>query len=404
MRPSQLRTAPLRRIQCSFGPPRARKSYATQSGPTPAPPAPAPTAPAPPTPTRSGYVPPKARDVEAARQYCEDLIKKHDNPSYVLGAFIPPTGAAVDAYLAIRALNIDLARVADTCSTPTVGMMRMQFWRDTVTKSLDGRPPKEPVAVMIAQAAGALDHYSEGKAKFSKAWFHRVINTRAMFLGNPPYPDLAALENYAENTYSTLLYLTLSALPQASITTDHIASHIGKAMGIAAVLRGIPIVAFPHPRISRDVTKDIPALQGAIMLPLDVMAEAGVKEEDVFRQGSSAPGLRDAVFKVATRANDHLITAREMISQLRSSGTVGHEFEHQNDQERNYSPQQLNTKPEAQLAEVERAFGVFMPAVATQSWLDRLQKVDFDVFNPKLRQTDWTLPWKAFWAFRRKKI
>ncbi|KAG9191284.1 hypothetical protein G6011_09372 [Alternaria panax] len=312
-----------------------------------------------------------------------------------------------DAYLAIRAFNVDVARVADTTSTPTIGMMRMQFWRDTVAKALAGTPPKEPVAILLAQAAEDLHERSGGKARLSKNWFHRIINTREQHLGNPPYPTLSALESYAENTYSTMLYLTLSALPQASLTTDHIASHIGKAMGIAAVLRGIPLIAFPPQQplgTSNSMTGQSGPTQGAVLLPLDVMAEANVREEDVFRQGASAPGLRDAIFTVATRANDHLITAREMLSKLKSEGTLGHEFEHQNEEEHQYSVQQMSTGQEAQLAEVEQAFGVFMPSISTQSWLDRLQGVDFDIFDASLRKVDWKLPMKAYWAYSRRKI
>ena len=279
--------------------------------------------------------------------------------------------------------------------------MRMQFWRDTITKSLAGTPPKEPVAILLAQAQEDLHNRSGGKAKLSKNWFHRIVNTREQYLGNPPYPTLSTMESYAENTYSTMLYLTLSALPQASITTDHIASHIGKAMGIAAVLRGIPFIAFP-PQQSQGLNQ--PTTQGAVLLPLDVMADAGVKEEEVFREGAQAHGLRDAVFAVATRANDHLITAREMLSKLRSEGTVGHDFEHQDDAEREYPSSDQNPGQEKQLAEVDQAFGVFMPAISTQSWLDRLQKSDFDLFDPELRKVDWKLPWKAYWAYNRRKL
>lgn len=284
-------------------------------------------------------------------------------------------------------------------------MMRMQFWRDTVTKALAGTPPKEPVAILLARAAEDLHSRSGGKSRFSKSWFHRIIRTREEHLTNPPYPTLSALETYAENTYSTMLYLTLSALPQASLTTDHIASHIGKAMGIAAVLRGIPLVAFPQPQplgTSNSMTGQSGPTQGAVLLPLDVMADSNLREEDVFRQGASAPGLRDAVFTVATRANDHLITAREMLAKLRSEGTLGHEFEHQHEEEHQYGLQ-VDGK-EGKLAEVEKAFGVFMPSVATQSWLDRLEKADFDVFDQGLRGVDWKLPVKAYWAYSRRKI
>ena len=276
-----------------------------------------------------------------------------------------------------------------------------------MTKALAASPPKEPVAILLAKAADDLHRRSGGKARLSKIWFHRIINTREAQLGNPPYPTLSALESYAENTYSAMLYLTLSALPQASITTDHIASHIGKAMGIAAVLRGIPLIAFPPQQplgMSNSMTGQSGPTQGAVLLPLDVMAEANVREEDVFRQGASAPGLRDAIFTVATRANDHLITARDMLSKLRSEGTLGHDFEHQNEEEHQYNAQQLNMGQEKQLADVEQSFGVFMPSISTQSWLDRLQKADFDIFDASLRTVDWKLPVKAYWAFSRRRI
>ncbi|KAH7083773.1 Squalene/phytoene synthase-domain-containing protein [Paraphoma chrysanthemicola] len=348
---------------------------------------------------------PSEAEVGRARAYCANLVKTYDAPSHILQTFIPQSSR--DAYIAIRAFNVDVARVADTTSTPTIGMMRMQFWRDTVTKALAGSPPKEPVAILLAKAAEDLHERSDGKARLSKNWFHRIINTREQHLSNPPYPTLSALESYAENTYSTMLYLTLSALPQASLTTDHIASHIGKAMGIAAVLRGIPLIAFPPQQplgTSNAMTGQSGPTQGAVLLPLDVMADSNLREEDVFRQGAAAPGLRDAVFTVATRANDHLITAREMLSKLRSDGTLGHDFEHQNDEGREYTPQQLGAGQQQKLDEVERAFGVFMPSVATQSWLDRLQKADFDVFDQGLRKVDWKLPMKAYWAYTRRKI
>lgn len=289
--------------------------------------------------------------------------------------------------------------------------MRLQFWRDTIARSLAGSPPKEPVALLLAHAQQSLHARSAGAARLTKSWFLRSIDARAQYLGNPPYASLHALESYAEHTYASLLYLTLEALPQVSVTTDHIASHIGKAMGIAAVLRGVPLVAFPAPAplgTSGGITGGSGPAQGAVLLPLDVMADAGLKEEDVFRQGGAAPGLRDAVFAVATRANDHLITAREMLARLRADGTVGHEFEHEHEEGHRYAVEEggagAGAGKEARLKEVERAFGVYMPAVAVQGWLDRLQEVDFDVFDERLRRQDWKLPWRAYWAYSWRKF
>jgi NADH dehydrogenase [ubiquinone] 1 alpha subcomplex assembly factor 6 len=324
-------------------------------------------------------------------------------------AFVPP--AAQLAYTALRALNIEIARVADTVSTSHVGALRLQFWKDNVTKALDGQPPKHPVPVLLAAAQEDLRARSQGTARLSTPWLMRMISTREQYLNNNPYPSLEALESYAESTYSTLLYLTLQALPMASITADHIASHIGKATGIVTVLRGIPLLAFPPPPNHHSNNQGLAggvqqernrSQEGVVALPLDVMAEVGLREEDVLRQGAEAPGLKDVVFRVATRASDHLITARTMVQNLRAGHDVGHEFEHGEESEHRQGSQSRSLAD--QRADIEKAFGVFMPAVSTRLWLDRLQKVDFDIFHTELRRKDWKLPWKAWLAHRQEQF
>ncbi|KAI9837292.1 MAG: hypothetical protein M1819_000366 [Sarea resinae] len=356
------------------------------------------------------------REVDGARAYCINLIQKYDSPSYTLHTFIPPS--ALDAYFAIRAFNIELSLIPDTVSNPTIGAMRMQFWRDAIRSSFAGTPRKEPIVILLAHALSDLADRTGRRTTLSQHWFQRVISAREKQLHNSPYPTLESLESYAENTYSTLLYLTLSALPLTSLTTDHLASHIGKAAGITAVLRGLPLIAFPAPPPHHSNTSGLggslpsSSRQGAVTLPLDVMATAGVQEEAVLREAGTAPGLRDAVFTVATRANDHLITAREMLRNVRAGQDIDHAFEHAGDEGHQYHEDDhhgegsASARPESNSpkAEVDRGFGVLMPVVSTSLWLQRLQKVDFDVFDPRLRKREWRLPWSAYWAFRRKTI
>ena len=238
----------------------------------------------------------------------------------------------------------------------------------------------------------------------------RVIDAREKYLDNRPFVSLTDLETYAENTYSTLLYLTLQSLPLSSITLDHLASHIGKAAGIAAVLRGLPLVAFPAPpnkhSNSQGLSPDVQEMRrgsqtGSVVLPLDVMAECGVREEDVLRQGSGAKGLKDAVFKVATRGSDHLITARSMLRNIQRGEDVGHAFEYEGEDGHEYGDLEGRKGKGGPRDEVDRAFGVLMPAVSTDLWLRRLEKVDFDIFNEGLRKREWRLPWKAWLAWKR---
>ncbi|EHL02759.1 putative UPF0551 protein C8orf38 like protein, mitochondrial [Glarea lozoyensis 74030] len=134
----------------------------------------------------------------------------------------------------------------------------------------------------------------------------------------------------------------------------------------------------------------------------DSLTQTGVREEDIFRHGSEAPGLKDAIFKVATRANDHLITAREMMKNLQQGEDAGHAYEHEGDEGHNYA--ERIPSGQSQLDELERGFGVLMPAVSTRLWLESLEKYDFDVFKPELRSREWKLPFKAYWAYSRRTI
>jgi hypothetical protein len=77
--------------------------------------------------------------------------------------------------------------------------------------------------------------------------------------------------------------------------------------------------------------------------------------------------------------------------------------EHEGEEGHEYDVFQ-NQRQESPLDEINRAFGVFMPAIGTRLWLDRLQKFDFDIFKPELLRSDWKLPWKSYLAYTRKTL
>ncbi|KAF3309864.1 hypothetical protein TWF173_010265 [Orbilia oligospora] len=298
---------------------------------------------------------PTGANLEAVRSYCRELLRTHDYPSYILSTFHPPP--LRDAQLVIRAFNVDIARIADQVSNLTVGRMRMQFWRDVIEKTYNGHPPQEPVALLLSKVL------HEDRIPFTKSFWMKVIGAREQYLANQSYTTLDALEAYSEATYSSLHYLSLEALNYKSTNLDHVASHIGKASGITAVLRGTPLMAAPGPN----------STQAAVLLPVDMCAKHGLRQEDVIRHGGSAQGLKDAVFEIATRANDHMITAREMLNRAGEEGK---------------GP----------------AFTTFLHAVPTSLYLGRLEKVDFDVFDSSLQRREWRLPWKAYIANARRQF
>ncbi|KAM0464138.1 hypothetical protein ACHAPV_002685 [Trichoderma viride] len=337
-------------------------------------------------------------DVESARRYCLKQLQTSDYDAHLIHRFIPPP--VQDTYAALRALNLELVRLPELVSNPTIGVMRMKFWQESIDKTFAGQPPREPICILLHRGLQQLELRagSSSTAKSIKFWVSRLIRTRERHMDNRPFATLASLEDYAEHTYSTIMYATLASMPLRSMHVDHLASHIGKACGIVAVLRGIPILAAPAQPVRSPSGLDTPSRTQAILLPLDIMAEEGVKEEEVFRQGPNAPGLQDAIFKVATRANDHLITAREMLKRLKAGQDPGHDFEHQGEGEHHYFEEEDNDTAR----DIRRGFGALLEAVPAAQWLLSLEKANFDPFAVK--SSGWRLPWGIWQALSKERI
>ncbi|XP_023599376.1 NADH dehydrogenase (ubiquinone) complex I, assembly factor 6 [Myotis lucifugus] len=110
--------------------------------------------------------------------------------------------------------------------------MRMQFWKKTVDDIYSDNPPHQPVAVELWKAVK--------RHNLTKRWLMKIIDEREKNLDDKAYRNIQELENYAENTQSSLLYLTLEILGVKDLHADHAASHIGKAHGIVTCLRATP--------------------------------------------------------------------------------------------------------------------------------------------------------------------
>ncbi|OLL23746.1 NADH dehydrogenase (ubiquinone) complex I, assembly factor 6 [Neolecta irregularis DAH-3] len=179
-----------------------------------------------------------------------------------------------------------------------------------------------------------------------------MVAARHAALGDPPCPTLRALEAYADATHSSLLYLLLEALSFRSTALDHAASHIGKAAGIAALLRALPLLAS----------------RGSVPLPLDLCAQYNLCQQDVLARRPS-PALQDVVYHLALQANSHLLLA-----------TAAAQF------------------PPA-------AISVLLAAVVPPKiYLERLQRANFHPFDPGLQNRDWNLPYRLCKAYITKSI
>jgi NADH dehydrogenase [ubiquinone] 1 alpha subcomplex assembly factor 6 len=73
--------------------------------------------------------------------------RQHDYENF-LCTLLLPSRSRTSAF-AIRAFNIEVAKVQDQVSDPRLGQMRMKFWEETVDKIYVNDTPSHPVAIEL---------------------------------------------------------------------------------------------------------------------------------------------------------------------------------------------------------------------------------------------------------------
>ncbi|XP_047317197.1 NADH dehydrogenase (ubiquinone) complex I, assembly factor 6 [Impatiens glandulifera] len=273
--------------------------------------------------------------IRAALSYCVQQVRTYDYHHYLCLLELPPT--LRKAAFALRSFNIETARAMDVSSDPRTGLMRLLWWEEAIDKIFANKLIEHPTAQALSSVIA--------DQKVSKLWLKRSIEARLNDAKREQHTDnpqtIDELEKYAENTASTILYMTLQAGGIKSTVADHAASHVGKASGLLLLIKSLPYHA------NRD--------RHFAYIPLDVAAKHNliVNREDGQSGISldSREGLCNAVFDIASVANAHLLKAREL----------------------------------AETVPVE-ARKVLLPAVPAQVLLDSLNRVNFDVFDPRLAQ------------------
>ncbi|XP_051700591.2 NADH dehydrogenase (ubiquinone) complex I, assembly factor 6 isoform X2 [Oryctolagus cuniculus] len=261
-------------------------------------------------------------DASGSEQYCLELLRKRDYEGYLCSLLLPAESRS--SALALRAFNVELAQVKDSVSEKAIGLMRMQFWKKTVEDIYLDNPPHQPVAIEL--------------------WKEKNLDDKV-------YRNIQELENYAENTQSALLYLTLETLGIKDLHADHAASHIGKAQGIVTCLRATPY----H------------GSRRKVFLPMDICMLHGVSQEDVLRK-SQDKKVRDVIYDIASQAHLHLKHARSFHKSVPA-----------------------------------RAFPAFLQTVSLEDYLKKIQQVDFDIFHPSLQRRNALLPLSLYIQSWRKR-
>lgn len=197
------------------------------------------------------------------------FARAHDPDRFLCALFAPAERR--EAIFALIALNHELARAREAATNPMAALIRLQWWRDVVEEARDGRPARHhEVAGPLhgAVTAGALD--PDALIELMDA---REVETEEG--GFATEQDFVTWLRGTAGGWSAVAGRALGADAQAA----ELLRALGAAYGLAGVLRSVPA----H------------AAQGRCLLPLDRLAEAGLRAEHLIadpQSGALAPILR----------------------------------------------------------------------------------------------------------------
>ena len=155
--------------------------------------------------------------------HCQELVAKADKDRYLSCLYAP---AAKRPHLfALYAFNIEIARISQTVSEPQIGLVRQQWWLDTIEGIYAGATQDHPVAQALARAIEA--------ANLPKQPLGGLIIAHEFDLYDDPFPGLNDLEGYLGETSSALIQMASLVLGASAPDAAGLA---GVALGIAKML------------------------------------------------------------------------------------------------------------------------------------------------------------------------
>ena len=203
-----------------------------------------------------------------------------DRDRYLSTLYAPPEKR--EALLALYAFNAEIMAVRDRIHEPLAGEMRLQWWRDTIANRAAGVATGHPIADALTRA---IDHY-----RLPDAAFENYLEARIFDLYDDPMPSRTDLEGYCGETEGSLFQLSAMILDrEAAPGVADLAGHAGCALGIARILRLLPL--------SR--------ARGQSFVPRDLLEAAGTSPE-TFLRGEDGTAAGRAVEAMVALASEHL--------------------------------------------------------------------------------------------------
>ena len=278
------------------------------------------------------------------------MVRRHDPDRYKTALFARSDRR--EALFTLYAFNYEVARVRESVTTPMLGQIRLQWWREVVDMAYAEAPPR--THLVAAPLTAAIRDFGLTRERFD-----RLIDAREADLADEPPATQAVLEAYAEATSSNVIRLALEILGNrpdvdrrlpAGDAAEAAAFHVGIAYALAGLLRAMPF----HAR------------SGRCYIAAEIAAASGLDPVDYAEQRAS-PAVRQAAAAIGAAAAGHLQAARRYRTGI----------------------------PRALLP-------ALLPAIVAERALARLRKAGWNPFDPRVGTPEPLLTWRLAGALLRR--
>lgn len=223
-----------------------------------------------------------ATDLDIHR-YCADLVHQDDYDRYLTVLCAAPEHRR--ALFALYAFNQEVAKTREQVTEPTLGEIRLQWWRETVQGLYEGEVRRHPVAEALADALNG--------AAVPQALLMEIIDGRVSDLYDDSPKRMEELIGYADATGG--------AVAEAGVRLTGVAERraigVARGVGIAWALVGLIRALAFHAEMRRSY------------LPEREMEAAGIAKETLF-QGEFAPELTPLIERLGEEATRRIKAAR----------------------------------------------------------------------------------------------
>lgn len=161
--------------------------------------------------------------------YCKDLVQNHDRDRYLLS--LTAKAEQREALWSLFAFNYEIAKTRDVVTETTIGLIRLQWWRDAIEGIYEtGKGPKHEV---VGPLTDAIQNYDLPREHFDTLLYAREFDLEDMAPGS--FGGFLHYTNYTNTPLNRLAQRILG-----DQTEEDIIVQLSRVYGALGVLRSTP--------------------------------------------------------------------------------------------------------------------------------------------------------------------